>query len=214
MINPRIQSPRRRPARDHIHGPLFASAIALFITKRALIAALASALVVAGAIGFGYARINAIGEPFEGTIQATLIAGDQFDGIPMDWRAVWNAYTPQIERAADDGRRIIILPEKIRISRRTNAPSPSNSRRIARPPRCSHRRRRDDEADRAGFNRAFASRAPSGKATTTPLIPGFESHFDLGTGPLIFEHEGVRYGVAIFKDIDFPALGREYAGST
>ena len=31
-------------------------------------------------------------------------------------------------------------------------------------------------------------------------------------GNLIFEHEGVRYGVAICKDMDFPALGREYAG--
>jgi apolipoprotein N-acyltransferase len=44
------------------------------------------------------------------------------------------------------------------------------------------------------------------------MIPGFESHFALGTAPLIFEHEGVRYGVAICKDMDFPALGREYAG--
>ncbi|MCI0355979.1 MAG: nitrilase, partial [Acidobacteria bacterium] len=44
------------------------------------------------------------------------------------------------------------------------------------------------------------------------MIPGFESHFAPGAAELVFEHQGVRFGVAVCKDMDFPALGRRYAG--
>ncbi|MEZ5957610.1 MAG: nitrilase-related carbon-nitrogen hydrolase [Hyphomonadaceae bacterium] len=197
---------------------LFASAIALLITKRALISAIAPALIIASVLVFGVARIPVVepevpsGPPR--TINATLIAGDQFDGVPMEWRTVWNAYTPQVERAADAGRRIIVLPEKI-------AHIPPDERGVAIEQLAEIARRRDvlivagvdDEAEEGRFNRAFAFSSANWESyDKRHMIPGFESHFDLGTGPLIFEHEGVRYGVAICKDMDFPALGREYAG--
>lgn len=197
---------------------LFASAIALLITKRALISAIAPAVIIAGALVFGVTRIPVVepevpsGPPR--TLNATLIAGDQFEGIPMDWRAVWNGYTPQIERAADEGRRIVILPEKI-------AHLPPDERAVAIEQLAEIARRRDvliiagidDESEQGRFNRAFAFASTDWQNyDKRHMIPGFESHFDLGTGPLIFEHEGVRYGVAICKDMDFPALGREYAG--
>lgn len=197
---------------------LFASAVALLITKRAFIATLAPTLIIAGALAFGIFRIPVVepevpsGPPR--TISATLIAGDQFEGIPMEWRGVWNAYTPQIERAADDGRRIIILPEKI-------AHIPPDERGVAIEQLAEIARRRnillvagaDDETEQGRFNRAFVfTRDDWQSYDKRHMIPGFESHFDLGTGPLIFEHEDVRYGVAICKDMDFPDLGREYAG--
>ena len=197
---------------------LFASAIALLITKRALISAIAPAAIIAGALVFGVTRIPVV-EPEVPSgpprlLNATLIAADQFEGIPVDWRAVWNGYTPQIERAADEGRRIIVLPEKI-------AHLPEDERAAAIEQLAEIARRRDilivagadDEAEQRRFNRAFAfTREDWLSYDKRHMIPGFESHFDLGTGPLIFEHEGVRYGVAICKDMDFPALGREYAG--
>jgi apolipoprotein N-acyltransferase len=197
---------------------LFASAIAILITKRALIAAIAPAAMIAGALVFGVTRIPVVepevpsGPPR--ALNATLIAGDQFEGIPIDWRAVWNGYTPQIERAADDGRRIIILPEKV-------AHLPPDERAAAIEQLAEIARRRDvlivagadDESEQGRFNRAFAFTRENWQSyDKRHMIPGFESHFALGTGPLIFEHEGVRYGVAICKDMDFPALGREYAG--
>lgn len=201
---------------------LFASAIAILITKRALFSAIAPTLIIAGALAYGVFRIPLpVTQPGNaasasaGPIQATLIAGDQFDGIPMEWRSVWNAYTPQIERAADNGRRIIVLPEKI-------AHIPPDERGVAIEQLAEIARRRDvlivagvdDEADEGRFNRAFAFTAANWESyDKRHMIPGFESHFDLGTGPLTFEHEGVRYGVAICKDMDFPALGREYAGA-
>jgi apolipoprotein N-acyltransferase len=192
---------------------LFASLIAFLSAKRAFVTALATALIVAGALGFGYVRLNATPASPD-TIQAALIAGDQFDGIPMDWRSVWNAYTPQIERAADNGRRIVLLPEKI-------AHLPPGDRAAAIEQLAEIARRRDilvvagadDEAENGRFNRAFAfARNDWLSYDKRHMIPGFESHFDSGSAPLIFERDGVRYGVAICKDMDFPALGREYAG--
>lgn len=197
---------------------LFASAVVLLITKRAFTAALAPALIVAGVLAFGLFRIPVVepevpsGPPR--TLNATLIAGDQFEGVPMEWRTVWNAYTPQIERAADEGRRIIVLPEKI-------AQIPADERAVAIEQLAEIARRRDilivagvdDEAEEGRFNRAFAfTRETWQSYDKRHMIPGFESHFDLGTAPLIFTHEDVRYGVAICKDMDFPALGRDYAG--
>ncbi|MEZ5959702.1 MAG: nitrilase-related carbon-nitrogen hydrolase [Hyphomonadaceae bacterium] len=197
---------------------LFASAVAILITKRALISTIAPTALIVGALVFGLTRVPVVepevpsGPPR--TLNATLIAGDQFEGIPMDWRAVWNGYTPQIERAADEGRRIVVLPEKIALL-------PEDERAVAIEQLAEIARRRDilivagadDEDERGRFNRAFAfAREAWDKYDKRHMIPGFESHFAPGSGPLIFEHEGVRYGVAICKDMDFPALGREYAG--
>lgn len=201
---------------------LFASAISILVTKRALISAIAPTLIVAGVLAFGYLRVEhggpftQPGDPNALSVRATLIAGDQFEGIPMDWRAVWNGYTPQIERAADDGRRIIVLPEKI-------AHLPPDERAAAIEQLAEIARRRDvlivagldDESEQGRFNRAFVFQRDDWHTyDKRHMVPGYESHFDLGTGPLIFENEGVRYGVAICKDMDFPALGREYAGIT
>lgn len=197
---------------------LFASAVAFLVAKRAVAASLAPALIIAGALSYGVFRVPAVepqtpsGAPR--TINATLIAGDQFEGVPDDWRNVWNAYTPQIERAADDGRRVIVLPEKIaHLEPGERAAAIEQLAEIARRRDLLIVAGADDEADNGRFNRAFVfTRENWATYDKRHMIPAFESHFALGAGPLTFEHEGVRYGVAICKDMDFAALGREYAG--
>lgn len=197
---------------------LFASAVAILLTKRALIAAALPSLLIAAALFFGVTRIPAV-EPEvpsgpRRAVNATLLVGDQFDGVPMEWRTVWNAYIPQIERAADANRRIIMLPEKI-------AHIPPDERGVAIEQLAEIARRRnvliiagvDDETEQGRFNRAFAFTPENWQSyDKRHMIPGFESHFDVGTSSLMFDYENVRYGVAICKDMDFPALGREYAG--
>lgn len=197
---------------------LFASTVAMLLAKRAVASAIAPALIIAGVLGFGVFRVPQVepetpsGAPR--SLNATLIAGDQFEGVPEDWRNVWNAYTPQIERAADDGRRIIILPEKIaHLGPGDRAAAIEQLAEIARRRDVLIVAGVDDEADNGRFNRAFAfTRETWASYDKRHMIPIFESHFDLGTAPLIFEHEGVRYGVAICKDMDFADLGRGYAG--
>lgn len=195
---------------------LFASVIALTLTKRALIAAIAPVSLIAGSLVFGYLRIAAPPAETQEAPRATLLVGDQHLGIPMDWRIVWNAYTPQIERAADEGRRIVLLPEKIaHISPGERGAAIEQLAEIARRRHILIIAGVDDEADDGRFNRAFIF-TPDGwdRYDKRHMIPGFESHFDPGAGPYTFEFEGVRYGVAICKDMDFPALGRGYAGVT
>jgi len=191
---------------------LFASAIAFLITKRALAAALAPALVVGGVVAFGAYRLANTAPSSD--LQISLLAGDQFEGVPEDWHAVWNAYTPQIERAADDGDRIIVMPEKIaHLGPGDRAAAIEQLAEIARRRSLLIVAGVDDEADEGRFNRAFAFTPQNWESyDKRHMIPGFESHFALGTAPLTFEHEGVRYGVAICKDMDFPHLGRGYAG--
>ncbi len=193
---------------------LFASAIALLIAKRAFVAALAPTLIVASALCFGYWRSSQPPLSTE-TIDVTLIAGDQFEGVPDDWRAVWNAYTPQIERAADDGRRVIVLPEKIaHLEPGDRAAAIEQLGEIARRRDLLIVAGADDETeDGDRFNRAFAfERTAWHTYDKRHMIPGFESEFQPGTANLIFENGGVTYGVAICKDMDFPDLARGYAG--
>lgn len=196
---------------------LFASAVAFLITKRAFIAGLAPAALVAAALGFGVLRLPVpVTQPGNAPqpLAVTIVATDQFEGVPMDWRPVWNAYAAQIERAADNNQRIILLPEKI-------AHLDPSERGAAIEQLAEIARRRDlllvagvdDDTEDGRFNRAFVFTRDDWRSyDKRRMIPGFESHFDLGQGPLIFEHDGVRYGVAICKDMDFPDLGRFYAG--
>ncbi|MEQ1811584.1 MAG: nitrilase-related carbon-nitrogen hydrolase [Terricaulis sp.] len=193
---------------------LFASAIALLIAKRAIVGFLAPALIVTAALAFGYARI-AQPLPAGETIDVTLIAGDQFEGVPDDWRAVWNAYTPQIERAADDGRHVIVLPEKIaHLEPGDRAAAIEQLGEIARRRDLLIVAGADDETEEGGrFNRAFVfERTEWHTYDKRHMIPGLESEFQLGTADLEFENGGVLYGVAICKDMDFPDLARGYAG--
>ena len=198
---------------------LFASAVAFLVTKRAFIAALAPAALIAAALGFGALRIPlpvTQASDAQSLPRAALLAGDQHQGVPMEWRAVWNAYTPQIERAADEGQRIVLLPEKIaHLAPGDRAAAIEQLAEIARRRGILIVAGADDEAEEGRFNRAFAFSPDDWRSyDKRHMIPGFESHFDLGAGPLVFEHEGVRYGVAICKDMDFPTLGRGYAGVT
>lgn len=191
---------------------LFASAVAFLIAKRAFVAALAPAAIISGVLVFGVARApSSSNAP---SLPATIIAADQFEGIPTDWRPVWNGYIGQIERAADNDQRIILLPEKI-------AHLGPDERGVAIEQLAEIARRRDlllvagidDETEAGRFNRALVFTPAEWRSyDKRHMIPGFESHFDVGQGPLIFDHDGVRYGVAICKDMDFPALGRAYAG--
>jgi len=197
---------------------LFASMVAFLFVKRAWVSALAPTFIIAGVLSYGVFRVPVV-EPSTPsgparTINATLIAGDQFEGVPDDWRYVWNAYTPQIERAADEGRRIIILPEKIaHLEPGDRAAAIEQLAEIARRRDVMIVAGADDEPENARFNRAFVFTA-AGWASYDKrhMIPELESHFALGAAHLIFEYEGVRYGVAICKDMDFADLGREYAG--
>lgn len=193
---------------------LFASMTAFVVAKRSFVAALAPLALIGAALGFGYWRLS-LPSATE-TVRVALLAGDRFEGVPDDWRTVWAAYSPQIESAADQEHRIVLMPEKIA---RLNA----DERDVAVEQLAEIARRRDvhlifgvDAATREGrFNRAYI--APSGLPIASydkrHMIPGFESHFTPGRANLQSGEPPARFGYAICKDMDFPAVGRAQAGS-
>lgn len=196
---------------------LLASMIAYLVVKRAFVAALAPLALVGGALAFGIARVPApLTQPGDAHINAMLLAGDQFAGVPADWQAVWAGYTPLIERAADQDFRIVVLPEKI-----ARFGPDERGAAIVRLEEIARRRDLllvvgvDDDTGEGRFNRAFAFGAnETASYDKRHMIPGFESHFAIGQSELIVERDGVQFGVAICKDMDFPDLARRYAGVT
>lgn len=193
---------------------LFASLVAMLVAQRAFVAALAPLALIGASLGFGYWRLSL--PPAEQTVRVALLASDRFEGVPDDWRAVWAAYAPQIERAADEDYRIVLMPEKIG---RLNA----DARDAAVEQLAEIARRRDvhlifgvdAETGEGRFNRAYI--APSGLPIASydkrHMIPGFESHFTPGRANLQSGEPPARFGYAICKDMDFPTVGRAQAGS-
>lgn len=196
---------------------LLASMIGYLVVKRAFVAALAPLALVGGALAFGIARVPApLTQPSNAHIDAVLLAGDQFEGVPSDWQAVWAGYAPLIERAADRDFRIVLLPEKI-----ARLEPDERGAALVRLEEIARRRDLllivgvDDDTGEGRFNRAFAFGATETNSYDKHhMIPGFESQFAIGQSDLIVERDGVRFGVAICKDMDFPELGRRYAGVT
>lgn len=198
---------------------LFASAVSLALWRRDLVAAITPVLIVGAALAWGWTRFPAQSAPSESrTLRVAALADDQFNdqGIPHAWRPVWSAYAPQIERAAANDHRIVLLPEKIAFL--------SEQERDAAVGVFSALARQHDIVIVAGFdvavgdkryNRAYVFRPDEETIAYDKrhMVPGFESYFALGTGPLTFERGSARLGVAICKDMDFPELGRNYPGA-
>jgi len=196
---------------------LFASGAALAIYKRRAALAFLPGLIVLVALVWGWHRPQS-GEPGRPTdaLRVALLADDRFAGLPQDWRPVWSGYLAEVSRAADAGERLVVLPEKIAV---LNAAE----RDAALQQFADLARQRDmvivlgvDVADEGGrYNRAYVFRpeAETLHYDKRHMVPGLESYFRIGAGPLTFEHGATRFGVAICKDMDFPALSRGYPGA-
>ncbi|QGZ96921.1 apolipoprotein N-acyltransferase [Terricaulis silvestris] len=193
----------------------FASAVAFLTGKRA-IAAAAPVVIVAAAIGFGFTRhlIDARDEPLleAREIGIALLAGDDLAFDAADWRPTWEGYVNEVSRAADDGARIIVLPEKIVTLGEGQAQSALDD--LAAIARQHHATIVVGAVERQGdvsFNRAYFVTAEGVRTYDKHhMIPGLESEFTPGTATLFTDVDGLRAGVVICKDMDFPALSRRY----
>ncbi|MGH6950289.1 MAG: apolipoprotein N-acyltransferase [Vitreimonas sp.] len=193
---------------------LFGSLVAMLIARRAFAAALVPLVLIGAALGFGYWRLSL--PPAAETVRVALLAADRFEGVPDDWRAVWAAYAPQIERAADQDYRIVLMPEKIaRLSADERDAAVEQLAEIARRRDVHLIFGVDAETGEGRFNRAYvaSSGLPIASYDKRHMIPGFESHFTPGRASLQSGEAPARFGYAICKDMDFPAVGRAQAGA-
>ncbi|MFI5896121.1 nitrilase-related carbon-nitrogen hydrolase [Actinoplanes sp. NPDC051513] len=185
-------------------------AVAALITRPrpALACLLALIVTTGGAAAWSLARSPATPE-----LTVGLVALEQADdGLPLDQssgRELLARYVPRVESLVGRGAGIVVLPEKAfgvtdtTLPRLVDAfrPATSQGARLVVGAVLKH-----DDTDR---NVALVL-GPGGAVTTYAkqhLIPGLEDWLTPGAADLVVDG---RFGVAICKDLDFPALVRGY----
>jgi apolipoprotein N-acyltransferase len=175
-------------------------------------AAAVTILVVGAALAFGQSRLAAAPENADGP-EVALIALDRL-ADRRDVAEFWRAYGPQIARAAQPGR-IVILPEAVLVLPQGVANDVANQlASLARSRSATIVAGLMVEQDRLTTNRALIAQ-PDGGTTwyhKQHLVPVLESSISPGRSAVLLEVAGARTGIAICKDMHFPSLGRDYAG--
>lgn len=197
---------------------LLPSAIAVAWSRRA-VSALAPALVLASfVLGYGAVRLQTA--PLRPDVRVGLAATDQ--GIdaafetanPAVALAVARTYANRVARLAAEGAQVVVLPEKF--VGVTAADRGVIEQTFSEAARAAH------VTVVAGFNRfSLQPRrnvamvfAPDGRAILAyekrHLLPGPETGYEIGAAPGLFPAPAAQWGVAICKDMDFPAWSRAY----
>jgi apolipoprotein N-acyltransferase len=191
---------------------LFASGLAAMIAHRNWIAAVAPVVVVAGLLVWGALRIPPLPKPAPGDLGVALLAHDSFAFDASNWRVAWEAYAAEAEQSAKAGANVIVFPEKVVTL-------------TAGETQQALRRLQTIAAERGvvivagavaaekhfSYNRAwFISPAGVRSYNKRHLVPGAEAGLQRGVADLYTDVGGIRMGIAIGKDMDFPALGRRF----
>lgn len=133
---------------------------------------------------------------------------------PGQEQQVLSAYSAMVNRAASDGARLVVLPEKTFTVDEARAPWLHGQLQLLS----------DRHAVRllAGVNLMTAPKRnlawlfqPRGEALEYQkrhLVPGWEAGFASGKAALLAQQAGMALGVAICKDLDFPSTMRAYRG--
>jgi apolipoprotein N-acyltransferase len=197
---------------------LVPSAIAVAWYRRAVSALAPAAVVVGVVLGYGVARLQ--NAPPQPAVRVGLAATDR--GIETAFRtddpakalAVAQNYAHRIARLAAGGAQVVVLPEKF--VGVTRADSSAIEQVFSEAARAAH------VTVIAGFNR-FTQRPPRNVAAVFApdgrlvleyekrhMLPGPETGYEIGTAVGLFSGPVAQWGVAICKDMDFPAWSRAY----
>ena len=197
---------------------LVPSAVAVAWSRRSAAALAPAFAVLLVVLGFGAIRMREPAAPPDQRVG--LAATDRGIGEafatrdPAEAHRVAHAYSDRVARLAAQGAQVIVLPEKF------VGVTPADSEEVTRVFRDAARAAHVTLV--AGFNRAAIEPrrnvavvfAPDGQILLEyekrHMLPGPETGYQVGTVPGLFTAAGVRWGVAICKDMDFPAWLREY----
>ena len=174
---------------------------------------LATVALVAISVGYGYWRLQA---PVSGTPVSFGIASidDYIDSEKSEQsRDVWAQYDAQVLQLAGSGAKVILLPEKIDVL--SGPAAQARKERLSKLAGENHvwlvaGLGVDDGKQRR--NEAWWY-APDGRLETNYLkhfMAPPEREFVAGSEFPVNEIDGVRYGVAICKDMHFASLGRGF----
>ncbi len=149
------------------------------------------------------------------TLKLGLLASDQHQGVPEDWRGVWRDYRAALleQGGADE---LIVMPEKLfQISEADAGELLRDIKGISSQQGAVIVLGLDERQGDKAYNRAYLV-APDGavhRYDKQHMIPDAEDHFEKGEGPLQIPWKGLTLGLAICKDMDFPETIRAYRGS-
>ena len=169
--------------------------------------------VVAGALCFGQWRLADTATTATvriGLVSISHSSQSQADIDTPEGQRLLAAYVAEIDRLAAAGARIIVAPETaLRVRTHALAPLQALAER--------HGVRivigvEDHSMPPRKYNTALVFDPAPGRPARyvkRHLIPGFEDRYTAGSTPLLLD-DGAGIGVAICKDFDFTAIGREY----
>ena len=173
------------------------------------------AAILVAAFGYGNWRLSE--RHSEKSVAVGLASVDDYIGPrapATQVNAVWSSYENAISELAAHGARIVLLPEKIEVL--DKAPAEQRLDLLGAAARSTGvylAAGMGLRQERETLNR-FWLFSPSGELLTTydkqHLVPGLESDMTPGKEFVTQEIGGVRYGLAICKDMHFPVLGRAY----
>jgi apolipoprotein N-acyltransferase len=198
----------------------FASAVAVAISTRdqpgGAIYRASSMAVVAGILAFGGARLAMLptGEQvvigLASSDRRPLLAEDETASAPLI-----RSYSEAIDQLAAKGARVIVVPEKIGpIFNQTSGPTLDTFSAAARRNQVIVIVGVDQPDQPLKHNLAFVY-GPDGSSQVVYekhfMVPHWEDGYERGNQIALFPTPHSNWGVVICKDMDFPALSRDYA---
>jgi apolipoprotein N-acyltransferase len=173
-----------------------------------------SVLLALGCVAYGYWRIPA-GQSPQGE-PVGLAAIDEFIGprtSPAKVERIWSQYERHVETLAAQGARIVLLPEKIAVL------APPDAARVRTRMAALAARTRVwlalgvgiIEADKTNHMWLFA---PDGSQRADYLkqhLAPPEGDYVAGSAFSVQDIDGLKYGLAICKDVHFASFARDYA---
>jgi apolipoprotein N-acyltransferase len=199
---------------------LFASMLALLLYRanprtRPLLAYGLPTMLLALVLAFGFVRLTS-NQGITEKMPIGLVAIDDFlgPGIPHEKaEAVWKNYDAAIAHLAEQGAKIVVLPEKIDVKEAAAAQRREALTEVARRNAIYLVVGIGLTTDAGWKNRAWLF-APNGDLLAAydkqHLVPGLEKEMTPGHEDAVREIDGHRFGVAICKDMHFSSLGRSY----
>jgi apolipoprotein N-acyltransferase len=195
---------------------LVPSAAALAWQRRSALLVIPALAIVLAAIGYGSVRLRDTPSP---GVRVGLAATDR--GLPAATMttdtstglATAEAYAARIARLAADGAEIVVLPEKM------IGVSPASDDRVTNvfgdAARAAHVTviaglSRNGVQPRHNVARVFSPDGTRIEYEKHHPVPIIEKDYARGTAPTLFAGPGGQWGVAICKDLDFPAWSRVY----
>ena len=169
-----------------------------------------AAILLASVLLWGRARLDN-GDSAGERVPVAIISSDKFVRTPGTQRQLLGDYADRAARLADEGARLLVIPEKIAVIKEIpleeidalfGAAAKHGARVVVGLERWTH----DAKLNEA---RVYSSNgAVEADYEKHHMLPPMESHLLVGHDRVNLQDH---LGVAICKDMDFPQLSREYA---